>query len=72
MSECSSGSCGGTPGKQSAKLKIQDEMIRSTLEKIKYKLFIMSGKGGVGKSSVSVNVAAALAARGFQGRSHGR
>ncbi|BCS86958.1 iron-sulfur cluster carrier protein [Pseudodesulfovibrio sediminis] len=47
-------------------MKIQDEMIKSTLGKIKYKLFIMSGKGGVGKSSVSVNVAAALAARGFR------
>jgi Mrp family chromosome partitioning ATPase len=45
---------------------IQDEMIKSTLEKIKYKLFIMSGKGGVGKSSVSVNVAAALAAKGYK------
>ena len=66
MSECSSGSCGSSAGKQSAKMQIQDEMIRSTLEKIKYKLFIMSGKGGVGKSSVSVNVAAALAARGFK------
>jgi Mrp family chromosome partitioning ATPase len=47
-------------------MQIQDEMIRSTLEKIKYKLFVMSGKGGVGKSSVSVNVAAALAAKGFK------
>ncbi|WP_319544168.1 Mrp/NBP35 family ATP-binding protein [uncultured Pseudodesulfovibrio sp.] len=65
MSECSSGSCSGA-NKSNAKLKIQDAMIESTLEKIKYKLFIMSGKGGVGKSSVSVNVAAALAARGFK------
>ena len=65
MSGCSSGSC-GSKGKISAKTKIQDEMIKSTLEKIKYKLFIMSGKGGVGKSSVSVNVAAALAAKGFK------
>nr|WP_321256984.1 Mrp/NBP35 family ATP-binding protein [uncultured Pseudodesulfovibrio sp.] len=65
MSECSSGSCSGA-NKANAKLKIQDAMIETTLEKIKYKLFIMSGKGGVGKSSVSVNVAAALAARGFK------
>jgi len=67
MSQCSSGSCGsGGADKTSAKMKIQDEMIRSTLEKIKCKLFIMSGKGGVGKSSVSVNVAAALAEKGFK------
>lgn len=65
MSGCSSGSC-GSKDKLSAKQKIQDEMIKSTLGKIKYKLFIMSGKGGVGKSSVSVNVAAALAAKGFK------
>ncbi len=66
MSGCSGGSCGSKGNKPSAKQMIQDEMIRSTLSKIKYKLFIMSGKGGVGKSSVSVNVAAALAARGFK------
>ena len=35
--------------------------IGETLEKIRYKLFVMSGKGGVGKSSVAVNVACALA-----------
>lgn len=35
--------------------------IGATLEKIRYKLFVMSGKGGVGKSSVAVNVARALA-----------
>ncbi|WP_319466556.1 Mrp/NBP35 family ATP-binding protein [uncultured Pseudodesulfovibrio sp.] len=67
MSDCSSGSCGGGGnGQASAKMQIQDEMIKSTLGKIKHKLFIMSGKGGVGKSSVSVNVAAALAAKGFK------
>ena len=66
MSECSSGSCGSGGGQPSAKMQIQDEMIRSTLEKIKCKLFIMSGKGGVGKSSVSVNVAAALAEKGYK------
>jgi Mrp family chromosome partitioning ATPase len=43
---------------------MQDRIISSTLARIKYKLFVMSGKGGVGKSSVAVNVAAALAARG--------
>ncbi|NJB66906.1 Mrp family chromosome partitioning ATPase [Desulfobaculum xiamenense] len=63
-SSCSSG--GGGENKPSAKQIIQDQMISSTLEKIKYKLFIMSGKGGVGKSSVTVNVAAALAKLGFK------
>lgn len=48
------------------KRALQDQLIRSALEKIRYKLFIMSGKGGVGKSSISVNIAAALAAKGYK------
>ncbi len=52
------------PGKKSPASSIQDELINSTLNRIKYKIFVMSGKGGVGKSSVAVNLAAALAAKG--------
>lgn len=71
MSSCSgcSSSKEITPGKEikaSPKTNIQDEMINCTLDKIRHKLFIMSGKGGVGKSSVTVNTAAALAAKGFK------
>jgi len=33
---------------------------------IKHKLLVLSGKGGVGKSTVSVNIAASLAAQGFK------
>lgn len=64
-SSCSSGRKGGEGGVDAA-TAIQDQLISSTLGRIKYKLFIMSGKGGVGKSSVTVNTAAALAARGFK------
>jgi ATP-binding protein involved in chromosome partitioning len=39
--------------------------IRWALEQIRHKLLIMSGKGGVGKSSVAVTLALALARRGF-------
>lgn len=45
---------------------MQDQRITLALSQIRYKLFVMSGKGGVGKSSISVNIAAALAARGFK------
>ncbi|MEG2172184.1 MAG: Mrp/NBP35 family ATP-binding protein [Desulfovibrionaceae bacterium] len=70
MASCSS--CSSAAGKgqiapsMEAALASQDSQISSTLDKIRYKLFIMSGKGGVGKSSVTVNTAAALAARGFK------
>jgi len=71
VSSCNTGSCpssgaGGGQAGASAKLALQDQLITMTLERIRYKLFVMSGKGGVGKSSVSVNIAAALAARGFK------
>ncbi len=44
----------------------QEEEARKRLSQIKYKLVILSGKGGVGKSFVTANLAAALAAKGFQ------
>jgi len=43
-----------------------DALAQQSLQKIKHKLMVMSGKGGVGKTSVSVNLAIALAARGFK------
>lgn len=46
--------------------KAQDEVINASLAKIKHKLIVMSGKGGVGKTSVSVNMALALAKQGFK------
>jgi Mrp family chromosome partitioning ATPase len=54
-----------TDGKAAA-VAVQDQLIRSTLQNIRFKLFIMSGKGGVGKSSIAVNLAAALALKGFR------
>lgn len=66
-SNCSScSSAGGGKEKGDAKIALQDELITSTLARIKYKIFVMSGKGGVGKSSVAVNIAAALADKGYK------
>lgn len=38
----------------------QDKKLREQLAKIKHKILVMSGKGGVGKSTVAVNVAVGL------------
>ncbi len=51
---------------QELAMSMQDKAISGTLDKIRRKLFIMSGKGGVGKSSVTVNTAAALSVRGYK------
>jgi Mrp family chromosome partitioning ATPase len=63
MSE-TTGSC--LSGGGDAAKDMQDQLITSTLSRIRYKLFVMSGKGGVGKSAVAVNIAAALAERGHR------
>lgn len=57
---CSSRSGGADP------FAAQDAQISSTLGHIKHTLFVMSGKGGVGKSSVAVNIAAGLAVKGYK------
>lgn len=62
----SSNTAGSASSSGNAAAALQDSLISTTLNKIRYKLFIMSGKGGVGKSSVTVNTAAALAARGYK------
>ncbi len=62
MGDCQSGGCGS----QNQAKQEQDVELKNTLSKIKYKLIVMSGKGGVGKTSVSVNLGIALANRGFK------
>ena len=40
---------------------IQSEKIESRMSRIKRKIVVMSGKGGVGKTTVTVNLASSLA-----------
>ncbi|MCK4430571.1 MAG: P-loop NTPase, partial [Candidatus Aminicenantes bacterium] len=45
------------------KIKEEQKKISKTLEKIKNKLLVFSGKGGVGKSTVAANLAIAFASK---------
>ena len=56
----------GTCGTAKVAKTMRDLGLKSTLSKIKHKILVMSGKGGVGKSTVATNVALGLAKKGFQ------
>jgi ATP-binding protein involved in chromosome partitioning len=62
------GGCPSQGGGQdmAARQKQEDDKIKNSLSKIKHKIFVLSGKGGVGKSSVSANLAASLSKKGYK------
>jgi Mrp family chromosome partitioning ATPase len=47
-----------------AAMAAQDQIIKDSLSLVKHKFIIMSGKGGVGKTSVAANLAMALSRQG--------
>jgi len=61
-------SCGGCAGAEGGPSKFQEmieaEELKDRMGKIKHKILILSGKGGVGKSTIATNLAAALSKAG--------
>lgn len=64
MGECQQQGC-GSGGSQKTDQE-SNENVKKALARIRHKFLVMSGKGGVGKTSVSVNLAMALAEKGFK------
>lgn len=48
--------------------KLQMDELHKRMEKVKHKIAVISGKGGVGKTLVTVNLAVALSSKGRNGR----
>jgi len=56
----------GRPADDQLKMFTEDEALVRRLSTIKHKVLVLSGKGGVGKSTVAVNLAVALAMEGWK------
>ncbi len=63
---CSSGTCASSGTGMQPESETKNNELQERLGKIKHKILVLSGKGGVGKSTVAANVACALALKGFR------
>lgn len=63
MKSCDAKSCESCSEKRK---RSKEQLIQCKLMRIKHKLLVMSGKGGVGKSSVAAYLALTLAKQGYQ------
>ena len=71
MSDCADGascsSCGSAEScSAEEKQRHEEEQLQERLSHIKHSIVVMSGKGGVGKSTVAVNLAVSLAQQGLK------
>jgi Mrp family chromosome partitioning ATPase len=52
------------PVKERSERELADQVLHDRMEQIKHKILVLSGKGGVGKSTVAANLSTALARAG--------
>jgi len=57
-------SCSAFPQNDESQRQMEEVMLQTRMERIGRKIVVLSGKGGVGKSTVAANLAVALAAAG--------